>query len=754
MPSQSFNDLSELDRPESTNGNGNGHAPPPPDVISGFGHVTRSRAPTGFEAGRQSDPKLKGGGFGFLLPLSEEKRPFGREDYTIDALKAIRDFDPQVSQATFNFLRLLNPGHTLKAYVGLGKDESEEQGRAQGFLDELAGVGSLADRAVGREYGGGLDQFHNVLALMEITEGAIAAEVAPTQDLKDVEDWYPIVPRLLSFRRLEQFEGDKIGKLTLGQRFKDGKWHAVNPNQVFYQPLDPDAEEPYGRPPFMAALQTVLSKSVMLNDLRAIAHNQGYPRLDIKVIWEQLAKAAPPSLMTGGQDKQLVDWMKRQLNLIVNDYNALQVDDTYVHYDWIDVGMVGPNYAATSFDFKGLEAILTRQINSALKMLPILTGYNETTSETHGSIQWEIQVAAILALRRQIKRIIEKLANASLQIAGFAAHAKMVYDPIRTVDRKFEAESAFLEAKTFQVHEQMGWAKNDDIAMELYGHNAVHPPVYPGATGKSPSGDSQLGEGDRTKTDEEKTVDRLAGLVRDKNGDVDVLAMAMEGRDPPAVSAFIRSVEEEQQDLVDRFATAGGVFFLQAKERLIEQLHAEKLIDEAPASAQQARDIADYVFGLRYSREMKRLLREAIRAGMLQAGIDDPVVPERIVERIWRDNTVYVRRIRDDLKEALRQGAFKTLDDVHDWFAENEYREVLMGRFMARQGISAGYAFGVADGNGNTRFRWVLGAAEHCPDCLARANQTFAFDELQSIGFPGSIALQCAANCHCSLVEA
>lgn len=742
MTSTSFADLVELERPEAPSSNG--HAAELHPTAPSFGVGMASRAPS-FSPGRQTDPKAKGGGFGFLLPFSEETRPFGREDYTIDALKAIRDFDPQASQATFNFLRLLNPGHDFKAYTGTGKEEAEVGGKAQAFLDDLA-------ERCAHEYGGGLDQFHNVLALMEITEGAIAAEVAPTQDLADVEDWYPIIPRLLSFRRLAQFDDDKIGKLTLGQRDKLNKWTAVNPNQCFYQPLDPDTEEPYGRPPFMAALQTVLSKSVMLNDLRAIAHNQGYPRLDVKVVWEQLAKAAPPSLMTGGKDADLVAWMKRQLQAIVSDYNSLQVDDTYVHYDWIDVGMVGPNYAASSFDFKGLESILTRQINSALKSLPILTGYNETTSETHGSIQWEIQVANILALRRQIKRVIEKLGNASLQIAGFAAHAKLVYKPIRTTDRKFEAESAFLEAKTFQVHVQMGWADNNDIAMDLYGHDAVHDPIYPGSTGLAPDGEPKAGRNDTTKTDEEKTTERYMDAIREGMGVYDAV-MATESASP---RGSFRSVQEEIDDLATSFGVAGGVFFHQAKDRLIEQLRLEGIILQGPVVEGRTlvKDIADYVFGIRYSREMKRLLREAIRAGMLMAGIEDPVAPERTVERIWRENTVFVRRIRDDLKEALRIGTFKTLADVDEWFRENEFREVLMGRFMARQGSTAGYAYGVMQTTGNSRFRWVLGEAEHCSSCLERSGQTYAFDELQSIGFPGSLALECAANCHCTLVEA
>ena len=406
MPDIAFSELSALTRDGAVEPNGNGEAPAK-RLVPGF--ATESRAPIISNPGRSVDPRGRGV---FGTGNTPEKRPYGRETSFIESLEAIADFDPQASQAVWNFLRLMNPGLDVVAYTGpLGKGESRESGKGQAVIDALI-------PECFAEYGGGLDQGHNVLALMLITHGAIAAEMAPLEDLSGTEDFYPVNPQQLEYKRVPLFPEDKVGKLTLGQRDAKGTWIPVNPNQVFYQGLDPQVNKPYGRPPLMAALQTVLSKSVMLNDLRAVAHNQGYPRLDVKVLWEILAKAAPRNLQDGGREKDLTDWMRRQLELVAADYNSLNVDDTFIHYDWVDVGMVGPNYAATSFDFKGLEEILSRQINSALKTLPILLGYNEATSETHGSIQWQIQVDGIKALQKLVKRLIEKLFNSTLRLQG------------------------------------------------------------------------------------------------------------------------------------------------------------------------------------------------------------------------------------------------------------------------------------------------------------------------------------------------
>ena len=76
-------------------------------------------------------------------------------------------------------------------------------------------------------------RLYNVLALGLITTGAVCAEVAPTEGLDDVIDWYPVDPLLIAFLR------DDIGTLHMGQRFRDNSFHELNPNQVFYIPLDP-----------------------------------------------------------------------------------------------------------------------------------------------------------------------------------------------------------------------------------------------------------------------------------------------------------------------------------------------------------------------------------------------------------------------------------------------------------------------------------------------------------------------------------
>jgi hypothetical protein len=710
-----------------------------------------------FDPGRQVDPL----GRQFELtwfPL--QRRTMGRDQRALATLKMIRDLDPQASQAVWNFLRLANPGMELQAMVGEGNDQQAEGGPAQAYLDGLM-------LRIGAEYGGGGDQLHNVLTLSLVTDGAVAAEVAPTDDLKDVYDWYAVEPLLIAFKR------DPITHdLILGQQFRDGTWTELNDEQVFYVPLDPDVEDPYGRPPMMSAVSAIMAKAQMLNDVRAAAHAAGYPRIDVEVLWDALTSNAPPDLRLAGRERDLAGWAESQLEALVKEYENMQVDDTFVHYDWVKIKGFENR---SGFPFSELDDILTRQVNSALKTLPILLGINETSAESHGSVQWNIQVAAVEALQRQVKRILEKLANVSLQLAGFPAHAHIAYDTIRTIDRLTEAQGETFEFNNLKTAVAMGWMDNDEASEKAVGHPPVGEPI-PGALGPgtmpapvapaAPAPGATAGTTPGTAGQPQPVPTETTTQAPPKPGTLaawDLLRSA-DRMDWSALRTRKRAVKEITGDWLAKksksFGDRGRQLFEDAGLILIEELKAEGIVAEFTTAEERdtAGDIADSVFGLGYRREMKALLRDSVLAGMIAAGADpNDIIDEAIVRRIWKGNVEYIGRIRDDLQQAVRDGTFASLPDVKSWLDANVFREEMMGVFLAKQGLAAGYVDQVETANPdeNRKWEWQLGEVktEHCVDCLDRDGQEYTGGELLSIGYPGSGGTECMSNCHCSLLE-
>ena len=449
--------------------------------------------------------------------------------------------------------------------------------------------------------------------------------------------------------------------------------------------------------------------------------------------------------------------------------------------------MVGGAAGVGAFDFVGLEKILSRQVNSALKTLPILLGINDTTSETHGSIQWQIQVQGVAALQREIKRTIEKLANTSLQIKGLQAHAKVEYQKIRTVDRLFEAQADFFETRTIQLQEMMGWRAHDEASEVITGHAAFGPIID--TKTPAPNLSTNTG-GDTTNNPNTGTNPKAGGEVptapaSKEPGTWAAWKMLMEGEVGPtsegvneANARWMRLTAKHAQraeypplspdtanDLADAYARKARDIFAAAREECVRLLQEEGYDftrgDEADpdqwfdvSARDLAKDVSDYVFGIGYSRQMKALLREAFEEGMRRGGVDfeDAEIDDRLIERVWRDNRQFILKIRNELREALRGHEFKSLEDVRTWFQARAWREDLMGRFLAKQGIAAGYAYGLSILEGRLTFVWTTsGLSDSCPTCISRSGQSFTYEELVSLGFPGSIELECGANCRCSL---
>lgn len=389
------------------------------------------------------------------------KRNELRNKDVMESLRLIRDINPDASMAIWNFLRLSNQGHELECLKPTGKPD--KQGLE--YLNNLA-------KRIGKLYGGGTDQLINVLNLTGFTQGAIALEVELNDGLNDVVDFHAVDPSTLDFRRNKE-----TGEIELVQKQKDGTYKVLNPEQVFYYPIDPDIGDPYGRSPILPILQIVFFQVEVLRDLKAVAHHQGHARFDISIMEEAILKNIPPSIAAQGEEK-VREFVMNYIADIERHFNNLKPDDNFIHPDSVKVDMVGGTNGK-SMDVTKIIDVINQQVVTALKQLPILLGRNEGTTETHGTIQWQIYVAGIESIQRGTKRLLERAYNLALQIQGRQSRAKLTFNKLRTVDREKEARAEQIEVDTWIKKVQQGWADNNEAANAVVGHDAVAEPQQP-----------------------------------------------------------------------------------------------------------------------------------------------------------------------------------------------------------------------------------------------------------------------------------
>lgn len=405
----------------------------------------------------------------------------------MQSLALIRDLNPDASMAVWNILRLANNGHELEVEKPNGTIDK----RATDYLNQLA-------PNVGRLYGGGTDQLINVLMLTGYTQGAIALEVELTEDISAVKEFHAVDPSTLDFRR-----NPTNGEPELVQKQTNGEYKVLNPETVFYFPFDPDVGDPHGRSPILPVLQIVFFQVEVLKDLKKVIHHQGHQRFDIKVLEEAIVENMPDEIKHQGPDA-VKSFVMSYVADVRNQMNQLEPDDDFFHTDSVEIDMAG-GAIGQSLDATRVIDIINQQVVTSLKQLPILLGRNEGTTETHGTIQWQIYVNGIESIQRGIKRILERAYNVALQIGGFQGRAVLTFDTLRTSDRLKDAQAEEVETRTKIAQVNQGWIDNDEAAMEIVGHEAVAEPKAPttGQTGQmNPQNTPSTAENEEENQDE------------------------------------------------------------------------------------------------------------------------------------------------------------------------------------------------------------------------------------------------------------
>ncbi|MFW5891735.1 MAG: hypothetical protein ACOCUI_05900, partial [bacterium] len=247
---------------------------------------------------RKSSKKQQNQFLGFI-PRSKS---YKRLDYSLmetktseQLLKILMDNHPDVSFAVWEFMRIGSSNFNVTAYKIRERGEKgqiEENKDAQYVLDEY--IRNLKNPPITEFYqhGNSLEKIVDKMIQFCIIHGAVSCEIG-FKDKDKLGDLFIVDPSSISFATTE-----KDGRIIPYQYQLNKGYVPLDIPSFIYEGLDEYGDNPYGRAPFQAVISTIFFQLQVLQDLRAVVHSQGYPRIDIKVLEETLMNNAPPQVRT------------------------------------------------------------------------------------------------------------------------------------------------------------------------------------------------------------------------------------------------------------------------------------------------------------------------------------------------------------------------------------------------------------------------------------------------------------------------
>lgn len=371
-------------------------------------------------------------------------------------LQILRNCHPDVSQAVWNFKILGNSGYTVNVTLLNGEEHKSGQKLIEDFLRNLEYYSSD-----GFEKGRGIQKVIDCLIDSILVRGAAALEMVLNKDLDDCLYLVPVDPETITFEY-------QNGRLIPYQ--EDVK---LDIPTFFYEGLDETDTDPYGTSPFLSVIQTLAFQIQVLNDIKAVIHNQGYGKYDIKVIEEVLLKRMPINIRNNEKKKQ--EWLDQQLKQIIDMYSKLDPDAAFVHFDSVEVGMI--DNAKAMVDPQKIMAVIDTQILAALKQYSTLMGRrSQGQTEQYAKLEIKIFMKSVQRVQRMVESILSRALTRYLNLKGMQGYVyfKLNDVEIRTALERVNFEQiAILNAA---MKRDQGWITQDEAAMEIVGHKAVGEP--------------------------------------------------------------------------------------------------------------------------------------------------------------------------------------------------------------------------------------------------------------------------------------
>ena len=364
-------------------------------------------------------------------------------------------WNPDVSQALSIAVNLGNTGHEIEVAAANPEAAADR-------------INALAARVY--RMAGGVDGLVNHLLRQIGLMGALSAEWVIAERIDEGVADVVIPPvRTIRFKRVE---GELVPVQYTG-RAMDDAYVALNRLTYSYSPVQTMDDDPYGIPPFYAALKNIEVQLASVGGLAHIVRKMGLVGfMDVALEIPRKNAGESDTAYKGRLQKRLTDYAAA--------FTANFSKGVAVHYKDQEIKHNSLGYTAAA----GARAVFQlneEQIFSALDIPPSMAGRSYSTTETYAGVDWERMQKKLSNFRRLIKRFIEKGYRLDLLLTGIDADVAVHFNSGSGFQETEAAEAEGQRIENVIAKRDAGLISDDEAAREL---------GYDEATGHVPGDDA------------------------------------------------------------------------------------------------------------------------------------------------------------------------------------------------------------------------------------------------------------------------
>lgn len=326
--------------------------------------------------------------------------------------------DPDISAALYSYLTISDT-----KYVAFAKNsQGELDPKGQSLLNQL--LFKLTRRT---DYSAGFERKTGIHALFEelkynvLLHGAVCAELVFDKKLS------PSEIRVVDPGSIE-WEEPQNGVYKPVQTVQ-GQTEPVSLDipSFFFNYYRRNPSEVYNSSVFVSAINTVVARATVINDLYRIMKVTGYPRITLEVVEDIARKNAP--LDVKEDPVALQAWLQTILTSQASSFAETEPDQVYAHFDSLKPGVMNERNPAATLQIQELIETLSAQNQAALKVMPTVVGRGSSGVNTASS---EARLFALAAdsLNKPVSELLQDMLTLALRTMGYDGYVDFWFEKV------------------------------------------------------------------------------------------------------------------------------------------------------------------------------------------------------------------------------------------------------------------------------------------------------------------------------------